>query len=206
MNIRHPAFFRLLATTCLFALSAFPARAQENLARIEIAASPATPINLEIVSTSDGGRADWSGDNWQKVTAHFPAGPDWRSATLTFKPQNSGRLSLNLSGPWVRLDAPTRLLKVVRIDYDDVRVSGALLLNGGFEETFSTGEIRNWFTSHTANSNPAVSDANRAALVHGNAAEGVKFVRVWHNSRFGQSIDVMAGTPVTVTFSYRLAK
>ncbi len=206
MHIRRLIIYKLLATTWLFAAPTQGAKAQENTARLDIAASPATPTNLEIVTTSDGGRADWSGAQWQNITAHFPAGPDWRVGSITFRPQSSGRVSLNLSGPWVRLDAATRLLKVIRIDYDDVRASGALLLNGGFEDTFSTGEIRNWFLSGAANSNPAVSDDNRASLVHGDAAEGVKFVRVWHNSRFGQSIDVMAGAPVTITFSYRLSR
>lgn len=206
MKSHHASIVSALFACGLFALATPGAFAGPQQARVDIATSASSPMNLEIVDASDQARADWPQGDMGKIVAHFPATDQWRTGSITVKPQQSGRISMMLLAPWSRLDGATRLLEVVRVDYDDVRVTGASLHNGGFEETFSSGQLRHWYASDVADSNPPVSDDNRARLVHGNAAEGLKFVRVWHNSRFGQSFDVAAGVPVTITFSYRAAR
>lgn len=197
---------RALIATCLVFVFGPAVSAREDIARIDVNASSATPISLEIVAVSAGGGADWPDGDWRKIVSYFPATDEWASGSLTFKPRQDGRVGVDLCGPWVRLDAATRLLKVVRVDYDDVRVVGASLRNGGFEDVFSNGEIRHWYAVNVSASNPPVSDENRARLVYDGAPEGAQFVRVWHNSRFGQTLEVTAGVPVTITFRYRLVR
>lgn len=180
--------------------------AQEPLARINLHSSSQDAIDFEIIGASEGGHAEWVGQNWQQVMAHFSASGEWRTGWLALKPTKDGRVSLLVMGPWIQEDAASRRLRPVMIEYDNFVVEGATLGNPGFEETHSNGDLANWYKSDVAGSNPPITPEIRARAMGGDASEGTSFIRVWHNSRFGQSFTVTAAKPIKITFSYRLAK
>ncbi len=181
---------------------------EEKLARLDISGLLKTPVPIEILSVSEGGRgaqAEWVGVNRDKmITAQFPATTDWQQASVTFKPAKSGGVVLQFLAPFVRVAEGEKALKVIFMDYDAVRADGAAVLNGSFESVDSKGQPKSWAPNDNDSSNPPLEETNRARVLSGEAADGSKFVRVWHNSRYIQIIIVEENVPVTVHFSYRL--
>ncbi|EIP98548.1 Zn-dependent oxidoreductase, NADPH:quinone reductase [Opitutaceae bacterium TAV1] len=198
-----------LAVSVLQSTPAAAAPVISQSARVEISGMGKDQIDLEIVSVSDGTKVahqDWLKENRTKgVIAHFPATGEWSQGSLTIKPAKDGRISVTLLGPYIIEDAATRKARVILIDYDNLQAEGATVKNGGFEKIGADG-APSWFhLSNLTKSNPPLDTANTAAVKTGGAAEGERYIRVWHNSRFGQQVQVTKDTPVTFTFSYRLA-
>lgn len=182
---------------------------EEKCARLDVSGLMKTPIPIEIVAVSSGGegaQAEWVGANRDKmITARFPATTDWQQGSVTFKPAKSGTVVIQLLAPFVRVAEGAKALKVICVDYDAIRLDGAALRNGSFESVDAKGQPAYWSPNETETSNPPLDETNRGRVMSGEAAEGSKFVRVWHNSRFMQIVTVEENTPVTVHFSYRLS-
>lgn len=183
--------------------------AEDRCARLDVSGLMKTPIPIEIVSVSEGGQgsqAEWVGANRDKmITAQFPATTDWQQGSVTFKPAKSGAVVIQLLAPFVRVSEGTKTLKVIFVDYDAIHLDGAAIHNGSFESVDAKGQPNYWSPNDTETSNTPLDETNRGRVMSGEAAEGNKFVRVWHNSRFIQIITVEENTPVTVHFSYRLS-
>ena len=114
-------------------------------------------------------------DSWQQISFSFVANVD-------------GDVSFILLGDGYT-DPATKKQLPVWVYVDDIRVEGATLLNGDFEERQANGEARGW-QAHV-NSGVAICDPNLAA-------SGSWLVKVAHNRRFAQKLRLTAGQPVTV--------
>lgn len=207
----------LLSLTCLTCLALpFTATAGpvEKTVRIEIQGTTSKPVELDIVGVTNGGKAtyaEWApADRKKLVIAEFPATNRWQEASITVRPLKTGRLGIVLAGPYVPEFEGTKQLRPIIAQYDHLQISSegnsTLLENGSFEKLNGKGEPYHWILTDTPNSNPPVDDSTRAKIVGGDAADGDKFARAWHNSRCWQGISVEEGVPVTLTFSYRLEK
>lgn len=178
----------------LVALSALAAHAdQRDEARIDLNGE-GDQVQLDVSAISSGGK--WVHAAWRKemapyqINATFPASEKWEEGSITFVPQSDGKVVLQLAGPNVKKQA-------VWVAYDDVRVIGAELKNGGFELKNASGAPQNWYR-------PQNNETEVATLRDKNAFEGTTCAAVWHNSRFTQALQVKKGKPVTVLFRMRL--
>ncbi len=134
--------------------------------------------------------ATWSKPVGTRVTAGTEdLSPDkWVPFRLEFMPESDGRVDLMLMGRGYRRITDNRLMPIWTY-YDDVRVEGAELTNGGFEEIGKNGLPAGWRTSRQ----PIwVRDAKAAA-------SGSACVKAWHDGRFIQQLTVKAGRKVTIT-------
>ncbi len=192
----------LLAT--LVSLHAAPA---SRTARLEFSPS-SDQVDIEIDTVSDGGKAsaaNWPGtDPTKHMVVELPATTGWRQASITFHGNKSGRVILTLMGPYARVSPNEKDLHQIFIAYDDIKVDGAPLKNGDFEAAVDNGVPSDWRLFDAPTSMPPITEKNRAGILTSGASEGQKAVRVWHNSRLNQPLQIEAGKPVTVTFSYRL--
>lgn len=202
--------FALLVLFALVTLTPSHAAAPVRSARVEIAGSwSADQVDLDVENVSEGGKAtpaNWAGtDPAKHVIIEFPANAGWKQASITFIPHKTGRVTLSLLGNYYRVSSSAKELIPVFIAYDDLKIEGATLKNPSFEASDATGKPDDWVINNSPESLPPIDDRNRAKIVTGNAVDGEKAVRVWHNSRVNQSLQVEAEKPVTITFSYRLA-
>ena len=182
----------------------------EKMARIELAGKTSQPVEFEIDKVSDDARSSVSGwakkaeDERRFFTLEFPADRDWREGSVTFKALQTGRAALVLMGPYVLVDDGTKELKPVFIEFDDFTSEEIPLQNGSFEDVLISGAVNGWSRSTNENSNPPIDETSIAQPVSGDAPDGAKHVRVWHNSNFAQTFPVTEGQLVTVKFYYRL--
>lgn len=203
MKYITPLLSFLILPVILYAQSA----SSEEKVRIDIASSTKDPVDFDIVDVTEEGKAV-RGD-WNKETVlysvEFPAEKEWKQASITITPFKTGTLNILLLGPYVLEDADSRKVKPVFVEFDNVSADTAAVPNGDFEKTYSDGRPYDWYSADAPASNPPITDENRAKVVEGEVAEGNRFSRVWHNSRFGQAIPVEENVPVVLSFSYRLA-
>lgn len=202
--------FALLVLFALITFTPLHAAPAVRAARVEIAGSwSADQVDLDIDNVSEGGKAtpaNWAGtDPAKHVIIEFPANAGWRQASITFIPHKTGRVTLSLLGNYSRVSSSAKELTPVFIAYDDLKIEGATLKNPSFEASDANGKPDDWSINNSPESLPPIDDRNRAKIVTGNAVDGEKAVRVWHNSRVNQTLQVEAEKPVTITFSYRLA-
>ena len=192
----------LLAT--LVSLHAAPAN---RTARLEFSPS-ADQVEIEIDAVSDGGKASaahWAGtDPTQHMVVELPATTGWRQATITFHGKKSGRVMFTLMGPYARVSPNEKDLHQIFVAYDDIKVDGSPIKNGDFEATDENGVPSGWRLFDVPSSLPPITEKNRGGVLTSGASEGQKAVRVWHNSRLSQPLQIEAGKPVTITLSYRL--
>jgi len=113
----------------------------------------------------------------------------WKEYSLTFTPANSGYVWLSLEGEYPPKEDPDLVLKV---DFDDVSVEGAKIVNGDFEEKSADAGPKAWKYSAEAIPNDSFAGESDSS-----------YVTVTANNRIGQTITVRAGEPVTVTFKAR---
>lgn len=138
--------------------------------------------------------ASWSGT--RTLVSTFPASRTWRGASITLLPRSDGRIVVIPMGEHSKQTkgVPSFIL------YDSFRSSDDSLKNGGFESLDSQNELIWWNHSDRENLDPSL----KAEVVASRAHEGARCIRVWHDSKFVQSIPVKAGVSVTITFQYRL--
>ena len=133
-----------------------------------------------------GTQAPWLGDKQdQRLVFSGSVSGKWEKKSFSFLAKKDGKISLCLMGYENRADAPL-------IAYDDIKVNGQPLINGGFEA--SSEKIAPW------------GGWGKAKLVtDGTAAEGKNFVLVNHHNVASQDFNVKAGELVTVSFQTKTA-
>ncbi len=117
----------------------------------------------------------------------------WREMSFSFMPQASGEASLILLGSSYS-DPLTKTQQPVWVYVDDIRVEGAKLRNGDFEQRQKNGAAVAWRTH--VKPGVAIQDPKLAA-------SGEWLVKVAHDRRFMQKLEVTAGRAVTVRAKVR---
>ena len=183
----------------LFAISAFLigfSASAQNPARIDISGVPAVKLNFKKQSGVRIGNGSWLKPEHaeQYMTALFPVSEEWKEGTLSFTPENSGKLRISLLGPMIRGGKTTRL-KPEGVYYDNIRINGRLIPNGDFEsgeKGFSFAPREKQFPGRII-FNPALARSGNACAL------------AWHDGPVAFSYPVKAKEPVTVSFDYRSA-
>ena len=135
-----------------------------------------------------GGKAGWLKDKAEtRLIVLGKASEQWQEKSFQFVPKKDGEVSVQLMADPVGKKRPF-------VAYDNIRVEGAVLANGGFE-TYQPPRPNGWW-----------SMGENCRVVGENAPEGKNYVEVSHNDRFFQHIKCKAGELVTVTFLVRDAK
>ena len=114
-----------------------------------------------------------------------PATPEWREYAVEYVPQTDGRMDFVLVGGGGNQTA-----------YDDVRVTGARIVNGGFE---SSDAGWRWKREGQASSD-GCAEGPWGIVRWSNAAEGERVALANDNLRIAQTLDVRKGVPVKVMF------
>ncbi len=156
--------------------------------RIDISGQK-SQVGLVVKQMDDGitgTQAGWLGDKKdQRLIFCGSVSGKWEKKSFSFLAKKDGRISLCLMGYENRADAPL-------IGYDDIKVNGQPLINGGFEA--SSEKITSW------------GGWGKAKLVSdGTAAEGKNFVLANHHNTAIQEFNVKAGELVTITFQAKTA-
>jgi endoglucanase len=202
---------RTLATCCLaFAAIIFAAllvpqaiHAQDNPARL--ARSGRFDLHAgEAVRGLDRGeylegegsieRPNWIPEDQRgrAYTVNFPISHlSWRQAAVRFIPAGTGEVTLTLMGPWE--EASRGVLYRQEVLWDDIRVEGAALAEGGFEKARDSSWHSNGGT--IVRQSPEVR-----------AASGSHYARTWHNQTLSTAIRVSRGRPVTIHLQARAAR
>ena len=137
----------------------------------------------------------WRGERMADTgaTAQARAREAWREIWLEVVPQRDGKLQINFQGEYYRKqsDDDVRLVWV-----DQIRVSGAELLNADLEDLQADGVPRGWRFSGPVSPHAISRDGSVAA-------SGRVCVAVWHGAQLRQTANVRAGQPVRVTAKFR---
>lgn len=163
-------------------------------------------VKLAVDATSDGARA--ANSEWRKekadywITAVFPSDSRWGESSITFTPATSGRVVIILKGPYIRGANSDSPLKLVWAYFDEIRATGAIVQNPGFEELQGEKPVA-WYRQPTPNG-VKLPPESLADLDPIQPDKGRFAARVWHHSSYSQAIQVEAGKPVTLTFRHRL--
>ncbi|MCP3965230.1 MAG: hypothetical protein GY750_05945 [Lentisphaerae bacterium] len=112
---------------------------------------------------------------------------DWKKYSFSFTPQASGLISIYFRGPVV-CDATGKQLKIW-IAYDNIKVTGTKAKFGDFEYA-NKKDFFDGFKGCTANMVTDVEDAQ----------SGKNYVVTWHSSPVLQTLNIIKGQTVTVTF------
>ncbi len=139
--------------------------------------------------------------SWQKPprtrltgdTSNLPA-DEWKQFEYNFTPEADGEVDIILMAQG-HLNAAGDDHLPLWVYFDEVRVEGAKLANGGFEELDAPGRPTGW-RNGPPNGGWLIPD-------EGSAFEGTNSVKVWHNGRWEQRVTVTAGEPVTITAMVR---
>lgn len=185
----------LLLTLVVSALTSLQAAPNGIMARLDILLRD--DIEVKVLNISSGGKVTESawGDS-RTLVSLFPATTTWKSASLTIQSNQDGRVTLMPMSDKIKNEPPAF------IRYDAMRSSDESLQNGNFESSGENGAPRWWSASDAEGEEPEA----RASVVEGGALEGNRSIRVWHDSKYAQSISLQAGVPVTISFSYRAEK
>jgi endoglucanase len=200
--MRHHPLILLLAAIAAVApraKGAEPVKLAES-GRFDITADAATGALEDGRSLEGGasvGRMNWLSDAQRSrgYTVNFPVGyRAWKTVEVRFTPSHSGSVSLTLMGPWE--EASKGVIYRQEVLWDDVRVNGDRLFNGGFERNRDRLPTGTWSGRGTV--------AYQSADVP--AVEGTHYARTWHNETFVASFAVTGGRPVTIRLSARAAR
>ncbi|MBN8708762.1 MAG: hypothetical protein BGO12_17305 [Verrucomicrobia bacterium 61-8] len=193
----------LLALSVLFPSA--PAQSADTASEALVMIS-GDSVNVSAEDSSDGELKSpkWAGANAGRVLlGTFPNTSGWGQSSFSFLPESDGIVSILARGPLIKsTESPDQLVPAF-VDFDEFTVDGAEIVNGSFEETTSNDVPVGWKYYVPSTNVTPITEANRARVVHGDAAAGHNFIRVWHNSAFAATIKVIAGQKVTITFSHR---
>jgi len=174
----------------------------ESSVRIDIIGGTANPVDFEVQNVSEGevlGKA-----THQQASLAFPASKDWQKGAVTILPHNSGNIHIIFLGPWLPVSPGSRELVPEIVNFDDFTSDEVTIHNGSFEVVDEYGNPKYFIKGEIPESKPAVDESNQARVVEGDASEGRRYIRVWHNSRFATTVSVTVNVPVTFRFHYRL--
>lgn len=181
------ALFTIIFTSA-FTLGLVAQAAPINAARIDIDSMAPDVVFLTPGETRNGTAENKPGGEWRNsaIRTSFPAGADWKQGSFSFTPDKDGALTVHVIGAWAREEADRTW-----VICDAVTVDGAEMKNGDFENG-----TQGWWKTGKEKS---------ASLVD-SAKSGEKAAKVNHDNGFMQKIAVKGGTPVTVSFWYKLAE
>jgi hypothetical protein len=175
------------------AMAATPkARARIDLSGIKVKITPEAGKNG--ISASNPG---WIKDAEKKayyITSQSGvlSSEKWTEYEMTFTPESDGRVDINLMSNYYygKDESGKSQIMPFWVQWDDVVVTGATLVNGDFEQETAKGTPTGWSTKKD---NYIKQD-------------GQKYVKAWHNSRASQKITVTKGQKVTITAKTRSAE
>ena len=138
---------------------------------------------------------EWAKPKGHRLSANLRGLPtdSWQELSFSFVSKMDGDVSFILLGD-AYTDPLTQTQLPVWVYMDDLRVEGAELVNGGFEERQASSEAIAW-RPHVK---PGVSIQDPAL-----AASGSWLVKVAHDRRFYQTIRLTGGRTVTVRAKVR---
>lgn len=143
-------------------------------------------LELTVTGISEGGESRnsvWDGK--QSLVCTFPSSAEWQTASVTVLPSQDGRVVILPMSERQPVASPVFIL------YEKIEASDDSLKNGDFKRINQEGVPIGWTLSSFA------QDERNTASVTG------KGIRVWHDSRYVQTLDLQADTPITFTFHYR---
>ena len=165
-----------------------------EMARFDVLGDAAVGTLGQGRSLEGGGtleRMNWvpESERSRSYTVNFPVNHrGWRTAAIRFTPARSGTVRITLMGPWQ--EAEKGVLYKQEVLWDDVRVEGAPLENGGFEAS-NLGQAAGWH-------GPGIIAIQSRDVP---AVEGTSYARTWHNQTLSTQIEVVGGQPVTIRLS-----
>ncbi|NQT11814.1 MAG: hypothetical protein HQ582_03640, partial [Planctomycetes bacterium] len=133
---------------------------------------------------------DWAKPKGHRLSANARGLPtdSWQELSFSFVSTVDGEVSFILLGD-AYTDPFTQTQLPVWVYIDDLRVEGAELVNGDFEEREANGEATAW--RRHVKSGISIRDPVLAA-------SGAWLVKVAHDRRFAQTLRLTAGQTVTV--------
>jgi endoglucanase len=159
------------------------------------------PLKDLRVSTGQIGTAHWEKDPEQQRRLSDITFPvrwwKWTPVTVTFTPAESGTVELTLSGTWAA--AANNSVFRQEMLWDKLDAKGATLRNGGFEET-EPKQPAAWNSPWGPYPAP-----DSWPFKNAEALEGKKVGASWHDRPLVQSLQVSAGTTVSLTFHAKAA-
>ena len=131
------------------------------------------------------GKADWIKVNAdRRLVITGKSGEKWEEKWIQFIPNEDCRVTLQLMSPSAKVFAA----------FDHIRIEGASLQNGSFEQLNAKGNLQGWYPM------------KKPVLKNTGAADGKNCVEVNHDDRFTQMIKCKKGQPVKITFMVREVK
>ncbi|MEO8613714.1 MAG: glycoside hydrolase family 5 protein [Luteolibacter sp.] len=121
----------------------------------------------------------------------------WRELSISFTPAQDETVSLVLNGPWTAGKDGKPLRQ--EILWDDIRVKGAEIKNGGFETRSNSGpdDWKPLYGEYLA--------ANVWPLANAEALEGKVLASTWTDRPISQDLVVKGGQTVTITIHAKAA-
>ena len=116
---------------------------------------------------------------------------EWSAAVVT---EEDCMLTMQLGGAYLPAEKESRKPLPIWAAYDEVRLDGAELKNGGFETLDSKGLPEGWVC------------ARENVITDGDAAEGKIYIKASFDKPVKQTLAVKAGKPVTVAVKVRRAE
>ncbi len=153
------------------------------------------PLAFEAENGVGKSHAHWIGMNADKMMiCDFPASETWREGTFTFTPKADGRVRFELKAGHVRKSGKPVPMGCY---YDNIRVNGALIPNGGFEEgpqgfSYWVHPAQKGFDGRVVSDPSIAKTGNRCAVA-------------WDLGPVAFAVNVRKDVPVTVSFDCRNA-
>lgn len=120
------------------------------------------------------------------------ADKQWASYEFSFIPDKNGKVRIMLMGPWFKArDAKNNF--PIWVAYDNFAVIGADIKNPDFENINAEGLLDGWECK-----------LENIVQEKDSAPSGRNYVKVWHNLRAVQVINVEKNRKVTVKFSAKM--
>ena len=190
--------------TALFADSEKKEGEHELRARIDVTGHEKVPIKPDKASKGcHVGNIVWGDGETNFFIITCQSDPleykKWTTFTFSFIPQETGEVSINIMSDYS--SQPGAALGIINahwIYYDNIRVSGAKLLNGNFDKiNKETNKPKGWICAPEN----VVKRTSKISTVSGS-----HMVKAWHNRRVIQTIKVRKGQKVTVSFKAKACK
>ena len=137
---------------------------------------------------------EWMGDKKQFylcAVSSASVGSYWKEFFISFIPQQDGKVTLILKGPWFKPENAEKNLPIW-VAYDNLEIMGAEAQNLDFELESVNGVFDGW-SGPQSNMVKGASDAK----------SGKNYIKVWHDSPFTQEITVHKGKLVSIKFSVK---
>jgi len=181
----------------MFAMMGIAAFAADTAARIDVDGQK-TQISLTPGQAPAGGsctNAGWIKDEVKKkyilmAQSASLKSDDWEVIEFTFTPDKTGMVWVSLSGPWSKPEGADKNVPVWTC-FDEIEVTGAAVKNGDFEQVDANGKPVGWYLQVPE------------LFINEN---GQKYVKVWHNQRVGQNLNVTAGQEVKIKAKVKKAE